>query len=594
MIQGDDISALAVVAVAADRLRHDLRLPWSADAGHAVARLALSGTNAPRLPAMVGLYGGASSGKSTIFDNLLGGHLASRITARGHATLGPILAAHGSRRDDVRALFATGRFLPGFQPRDIELDDNVTGAVDSVALVFHSVDALRDVLLFDLPDFTSGAAADDGDVALSLLPWFDRIIVVLDHERWFDRQSTTSLRARSVRFDQARWAVFNQTQDAHLSDAERHALKEQASNLSTRGMTILEFRRGRGLCRFPPGTFDGLIGFAAPAPPDRITSLRQCASEAANEVLNQNEERTVRLAELGRALGSVIDRTIPDRRLCMMALMTPDERRQAEWLSRVLRLNETRQWLSGQTRRLTAALRSVPVVGSVLMPRGETSGPPAQAETDRGALGVAFARRVVERHQQELRRVINASTFWDELRRWTGLEPAGAYVDNNTELSVLLDNATGELDVAIRRWNERLAMECEGLSPKVKGAIGAGTIALAVVLIAVPGPVTALTAVAAKGAIAGALTQLLTATGAGALVGGPLTRFASVVQEKLIGSPEFNAVQIAVGAFRARLHAMCAQMNDRALSEAAALVLASDDPLVHALEALRDAWEDDR
>lgn len=46
-------------------------------------------------PSIVGLLGGASSGKSTLFNSLLGREI-SRVSAHAHETLGPIAAAGGT------------------------------------------------------------------------------------------------------------------------------------------------------------------------------------------------------------------------------------------------------------------------------------------------------------------------------------------------------------------------------------------------------------------------------------------------------------------------------------------------------------------
>ena len=68
--------------------------------------------------------------------------------------------------------------------------------------------------------------------------------------------------------------------------------------------------------------------------------------------------------------------------------------------------------------------------------------------------------------------------------------------------------AVHKVDFARGRWTEKVEAECQGATPNMHGAVGAGAIALGVILVAVPGPVAALTLVSAKGAIGAALTQL--------------------------------------------------------------------------------------
>jgi hypothetical protein len=64
------------------------------------------------------------------------------------------------------------------------------------------------------------------------------------------------------------------------------------------------------------------------------------------------------------------------------------------------------------------------------------------------------------------------------------------------------------------------------------------------------------------------------------------------VQEKLLGSPQFDAVQAAATGFRERLETAGRQLVDDAAAEAATLVLAHDEPLTRALETLRDPPEE--
>lgn len=68
-------------------------------------------------------------------------------------------------------------------------------------------------------------------------------------------------------------------------------------------------------------------------------------------------------------------------------------------------------------------------------------------------------------------------------------------------------------------------------------------------------------------------------------------RLISVVYDRLLGSPEFDAVQDAARAFRALLESTARQLVDDAIAEASALVMDRDDPLVNALECLREPPE---
>lgn len=567
-----------------------MRFDWPPSAHHSILRLLLE-DRAPTLPPLVAIVGGASSGKSTVFNNLLDGHQVSRVTVRGHITLGPILACHQRHCDAVDELLGESVLLPDFDQVRVELDDNVAGEPGRLAVVYHTVDPLADVLLLDLPDFTSESARTEGDVALSLLPWFDRLVMVVDHERWFDRQSFTTLRAASVQFGQERWVLFNRTQEGALSEHDRDRLLKQAERLNAAGTTVLEFRRGRGFRRFPPGTLGAAAEFFTRPKPDRAKPLLAHVARCANDVLNQNEQRRAALGELRLAVHAAVDRTLPSRAECMTALMTAEERRQLELLWRVLRLDQTRAWVAGGTRRLYGLLRQIPVLGSV-MPRTKAdagSGPPPEA--DRVTIGRSYVRSLHQRQSVEVGRVAAASVFWNEIRRWTGLTPPALDPATPANESADLERLLRTFDGAVSRWTLRVESECSGLSPHIRGAAGMGALGLLIVLIAAPGPVSALTLVAAKGAIGAALGNLLAASGAGALFGKPLQRLVATAQEKLIGSTEFNAVQESAAAVRSFIDTQGRRLADAAVGHAANLVLSEGDPLIEALETLRSTAE---
>jgi len=583
-------NALQVVTERGESLRTDWRFDWPEVLQQAAHRLRL-GCSVKELPVLVAIVGGASSGKSTVFNNLLDGHLASRITARGHATLGPILAVHENRRQLIERLLGEGQLLPGLRRVSTELDDNTAGKPDAVATLFHTIDVFRDVLLFDLPDFTSEDARREGDITMSLLPWFDRIVVIVDHERWFDRQSISLLRTQSVRFGQQRWVLFNRTREDALSDDDREALIQQARRLTAEGISVLEFRRGRGFCLFPPGTLDNVHEFLQGPVPVRTHALSTQVAEGANRVLNQNEERTDRLDELRRSLDATVGRTLPDARECMTSLMTSPERKQLEFVSRVLRIEETKEWLRAQTRRLQHALKRVPVVGAIV---GGPFRPIEEKEldtTDRPSIAISFFEAVAQRQNHDVRRTVRASAFWDEIHRWTGLETAQREFTWDPTQREEVRTAAKKFDTALTEWIGNVEAQCRGVSPHLTGAIGAGAIGLTIVLIAAPGPVAALTLLSAKGAIGAAFTQLATAAGAGALLGKPLGRLTTLVEEKLLGSAEFDAVQTATTTFQALLEANGRRLTNDAIAEAGALVMDHDYPLAKALESLREPPE---
>ncbi len=583
------VSALENLIHNGDELRNRWYFSWPGTIQQAVCRLRLW-EGQEEVPTLVAVMGGASSGKSTLFNNLLDGHLASRITARGHATRGPVLAVHEDHRDLLERLLAQERLLPDLRRVPVEIDDNVSGDPDAVAIFYHAIAALRDLLLFDMPDLTSQAAATEGEVALTLLPWFDRLMVVVDPERWFDRQTISELRAASVRFGQDRLVVFNRTREGTLAREDELALRGQAERLAAQKMVVLGFRHGRGFCQFAPGTLDEVTDYLQSPRPDREGILLRQVGESANRVLNQNDERRARLLRLHESLVAMVTRTLPDARDCMTALMTPQERKQLEVLARVFRVRETRHWLSAQTQRIQKALKGVPVVGWFM--RSSTLSEAAVPEgADRRSATLGFYESVARRYMHELQRVVRASEFWHEMDRWTSRQPEDRTFAWTPEAEQAVDAIVEEFDTALAQWAGKIESECKGISPNVQGAMGAGVLALAVVLIAVPGPVTALTLLSAKGAIGLALTELLAATGAGALLGKQIKNLTAVIQEKLIGSPEFEAVQAAAASLRDLLEAAGHAAVTDLVHEADTFVLPADDPVAGALETLQRETE---
>ena len=49
--------------------------------------------------------------------------------------------------------------------------------------------------------------------------------MVVDHERWFDRQTVSELRAASVRLAQDRLVLFNRTREGALAREDEAALR---------------------------------------------------------------------------------------------------------------------------------------------------------------------------------------------------------------------------------------------------------------------------------------------------------------------------------------------------------------------------------
>jgi hypothetical protein len=583
------LSALKLLAEDGARLREVLHFNWSGQLQETCAALLLR-TLHPSFPAIHAVIGGASSGKSTIFNNLLGGSVVSTITARGHATRGLIAAVHQRDAHAVETLLDQGVLFPGRVRTRIEAGTPSAGEPGAVAVFHHDVDALEGVVLMDTPDFTSQASAREGDVLLTAAPWFDGVVLVMDRERWFDRQSTAQLRTVSSAQDHRRLVIFNCTFEEELTEADRQRLKAQCERLDAERVEVLEFRRGRGLCVFAPGTLDGVLEYLALPSPDRRPTLRRRVLEQVGVVLGQQDERAARLDMLARRLGELSQRLVPGERECLSGLMSARERRQTEIVWRVLRVRATSEWLAAQTQHFGELLRRIPGAGWVMHE------PPAEsAEHDeragRRSLAKAFVERCGRRLAAELSRAAQDSPFWDEVRRWTLLEAPPCTFSTSPEREERIVREADAFDEAIRAWNDRVESECRGLRPKVRGAVGAGLLAAGVVLVAVPGPLAALTLASAHGALAAALGKLAAAAGAGAVLGRPAGRLAEVLRERLIGSAEFERVRGAALTFREHLAELSRELTGQVMGDAGRFVLRPDDPLLRSLEAVNDLGE---
>ncbi|MCZ6682051.1 MAG: 50S ribosome-binding GTPase, partial [Planctomycetota bacterium] len=85
---------------------------------------------------LVAIIGGASSGKSTVFNNLLGGQPISQVTIRSHTTRGPILAIHEALRDRAAVwLEHEHALLPTLRARMATPDDPIEGTPDTAVVV---------------------------------------------------------------------------------------------------------------------------------------------------------------------------------------------------------------------------------------------------------------------------------------------------------------------------------------------------------------------------------------------------------------------------------------------------------------------------
>ncbi|HON67640.1 MAG TPA: 50S ribosome-binding GTPase [Phycisphaerae bacterium] len=586
-------TALDILSAQSGRLRGEMGFVWSEQTAQAVHALRFrTRAGAARrgpLPELAAVVGGASSGKSTVFNNLLGGRRASLVTIKSHATRGLILAAHRDQQPQLDTWLLHERLLlPTLVVQPAPGDTDLQGDPLTVTVLYHDEPALRDTVLVDTPDFTSSAAEREGDIALSMLPWFDRLLVVVDHERWFDRQVMDDLGGAAERFGQKRMVIFNRTQQGALGSSDRERLQEQARQLAADRVCVLEYHSGRGFRRFGPEFTREMLTFLDEPRGDRSGSLRREAATRAAAVLVENERRLAALDRLRRVLRhSVTNMSLTSWWECVTALMSPAERDRLDSFSRLLGLSQARDWLDRQRRRIEGTLSRVPwlrLPAASSAPERELPAEPFSREQS----GLDFFEAQCERQRRQLNDDAAASEFWDQVRRATGRLPQPLGSDFTESFRGRAREAVGALGRALEAWDAKVAHECQGLSAPVVGSLSMTLVGIAAVLVAVPGPVAALTPVVAAGAIKAGLVKIGAAGVFGALGGRPIARLVEIVREKLLASPEFNDVRMAAERFRQLLEEHGQAAARELEMSAGRLTLAPGEPLLEALRIVRD------
>ncbi len=132
-------------------------------------------------PLLVGLVGGASCGKSTLFSSLVG-RAISRIHYQPHSSLGPIVWLHRRHRERVQEDGTRPRrFMPNFRTAELPAASQaVVGSITDVVLAFHDDERWQHVAPLDLPDITSESARREGWIVRHLLPWLDLVVWMVD------------------------------------------------------------------------------------------------------------------------------------------------------------------------------------------------------------------------------------------------------------------------------------------------------------------------------------------------------------------------------------------------------------------------------
>lgn len=305
-------------------------------------------------PSIVGLVGGASSGKSTIFNSIVG-RPVSCISAHAHETVGPIAAVPDSLGERVENWAAEGLLFGDYEISAARDGQMLTGVPGELALSRHEQPAAN-VILLDTPDVTSQMSADEGFVTRTLLPWFDGLIVVADEERWFDDSVFAGMLGLARNFGPRIWIVFNRTEPNAEAQRPDERLAEQAARHRAADHCVSPFVEGVGYRPIDPAArsrIERWLGGLEPT--SRLDDLSAQLQRRSADVLATNVKRAEHHRNMCRAVDDELATLAGDARLSA-DLLTPDERRLLGIGHRYMPLYDT----------LAAAWRRLPFFGKGL------------------------------------------------------------------------------------------------------------------------------------------------------------------------------------------------------------------------------------
>ncbi len=281
----------------------------------------------PEAPPVVGLIGGASSGKSTLFNTLCDFE-ASRISAHAHETVGPLAAPAAEGLDDLRVWIDEQRMFGGLGVAADPTNGASPGSVSGVTLVARPGGALGEAVVVDTPDVTSQMSAEEGSLTAQLLPWFDAVIIVVDEERWFDAAVFEEHAGLAEAFGQSCFVMFNRTGEGPaLATAERSQLADHAAARRAAGHCVSPYRPGSGYRPLAPETRAVVLEWIGRLPAGgRSAALERRVRRRCAELLQCNVERVEQFEALCHDVDQELIRQAGDAHLTT-DLLTPDERR---------------------------------------------------------------------------------------------------------------------------------------------------------------------------------------------------------------------------------------------------------------------------
>ena len=245
----------------------------------------------------IGILGNADSGKSTLFNSVAGSEV-SLVTPIPHQTLGPILAAPFGFEEQARHPSLL-RPVAGRVEWSSSATTGMTGSPESAFCVPAWKKEDKPFVLMDLPDVGTVDSSEERQVALRLIPWLDRVILLVTEESFAQADHEDINRAlRFLRPERARAELLVVLNRRHVSteDAAFGSRLAKVRELWPQA-TVARLPHLEPGARFSPSDTEPLVSEASARGGFTLrTTLRNLAAEVTTEVrelsaARQREER---------------------------------------------------------------------------------------------------------------------------------------------------------------------------------------------------------------------------------------------------------------------------------------------------------------
>jgi len=195
----------------------------------------------PALPVLISLEGGTGTGKSTIFNALVGRHL-SKTGVERPKTQGPIVYCH----EQQAHWFQDGVLLSEYARQGIDTageQPGATGDPKTIQVLYHQDPAWYDLFLIDTPDVDSVTTINRG-IARDIYIVSDAVCLITSQEKYGDYIPFQIFR-QALSEGKSILIVMNKVESAATFDElQERVNNETSSPLSKEGFFPLPWREG--------------------------------------------------------------------------------------------------------------------------------------------------------------------------------------------------------------------------------------------------------------------------------------------------------------------------------------------------------------